>query len=158
MAHCRVPTGRFPVLSLFWSVSLEPFMAHSQSDCQPKTEGHASLPSIGGSSLLILLQSRRSCHISKVSLISLGRYPFPKSRSALFFIAGHGSQSRDASGDEADGMNETLCPTDFQQAGQIIDDEINQALINLVPQGVSPVIRCNDDYLEASKAENLTCV
>ena len=51
--------------------------------------------------------------------------------------AGHGSQSRDPTGDEADGMNETLCPTDFQQAGQIVDDEINRALINQVPQGVS---------------------
>ena len=34
-------------------------------------------------------------------------------------------------------MNETLCPTDFKEAGQIVDDELNQALINLVPQGVS---------------------
>lgn len=51
-------------------------------------------------------------------------------------FAGHGSQSRDATGDESDGMNETLCPTDFQQAGQIVDDEINRALINQVPQGV----------------------
>lgn len=55
----------------------------------------------------------------------------------MLFVAGHGSQSRDPTGDEADGMNETLCPTDFKQAGQIIDDEINQSLINLVPQGVS---------------------
>ncbi len=85
----------------------------------------------------------------KVSLISRGRSPSPNSKSALCFIAGHGSQSRDASGDEADGMNETLCPTDFQQAGQIIDDEINQALINLVPQGVSPHARCRDLYLES---------
>jgi hypothetical protein len=27
---------------------------------------------------------------------------------------GHGSQKRDFSGDEKDGMNETLCPTDFE--------------------------------------------
>lgn len=34
-------------------------------------------------------------------------------------------------------MNETLCPTDFKQAGQIVDDDLNRALINQVPQGVS---------------------
>ena len=34
-------------------------------------------------------------------------------------------------------MNETLCPTDFKQAGQIIDDELNARLINPLPLGVS---------------------
>ena len=33
-------------------------------------------------------------------------------------------------------MNETLCPVDFQSAGMIIDDEVNQMLINPIPQGV----------------------
>ena len=28
--------------------------------------------------------------------------------------AGHGSQVRDNSGDEVDGLNETLCPCDFK--------------------------------------------
>ena len=30
-------------------------------------------------------------------------------------LAGHGSQTKDWSGDERDGMNETLCPCDFKQ-------------------------------------------
>ena len=30
-------------------------------------------------------------------------------------LAGHGSQCRDQSGDESDGLNETLCPCDFKQ-------------------------------------------
>lgn len=50
--------------------------------------------------------------------------------------AGHGSQAKDNTGVEADGYNETLCPTDFQSAGMIIDDEVNQMLINPLPQGV----------------------
>lgn len=29
-------------------------------------------------------------------------------------MAGHGSQSPDYTGDESDGMNETICPCDFQ--------------------------------------------
>lgn len=52
-------------------------------------------------------------------------------------FAGHGSQKPDPSGLERDGMNETLCPTDFEQAGQIVDDELNARLINPVPHGVS---------------------
>jgi metacaspase-1 len=50
--------------------------------------------------------------------------------------AGHGSQKRDFSGDEKDGMNETLCPTDFERAGQIVDDELNRRLVNPLPTGV----------------------
>ncbi len=50
--------------------------------------------------------------------------------------SGHGSQTRDYSGDERDSMNETLCPTDFDTAGMIVDDELNQLLINPLPQGV----------------------
>lgn len=60
----------------------------------------------------------------------------PSGCKLLHSFTGHGSQSRDASGDESDGMNETLCPTDFKQAGMIIDDEVNQMLINPIPQGV----------------------
>ena len=30
-------------------------------------------------------------------------------------FVGHGSQSADRTGDESDGMNETLCPCDFKQ-------------------------------------------
>jgi hypothetical protein len=44
---------------------------------------------------------------------------------AFFHYSGHGASTRDWSGDEIDGMNETLCPCDFRQAGQIVDDEIN---------------------------------
>ena len=30
-------------------------------------------------------------------------------------LAGHGSQTADWTGEEDDGMNETICPCDFQQ-------------------------------------------
>ena len=50
--------------------------------------------------------------------------------------AGHGSQKRDYSGDERDGMNETLVPTDHNQAGQLVDDELNKRLVNPLPPGV----------------------
>ena len=31
---------------------------------------------------------------------------------------------KDTSGDEADGMDETLCPVDYEESGQIVDDDI----------------------------------
>lgn len=50
--------------------------------------------------------------------------------------AGHGSQKRDYTGDESDGMNETLVPTDHERAGQLIDDELNKRLVNPLGPGV----------------------
>lgn len=55
--------------------------------------------------------------------------------SLVFHYSGHGSQQRDYSGDELDGMNETLCPLDYKRAGEIVDDELNRQLVNPVPKG-----------------------
>lgn len=54
--------------------------------------------------------------------------------SLVFTYSGHGSRQRDYSGEEVDGYNETLCPVDFRQAGEIVDDELNHRLINPLPQ------------------------
>ena len=40
------------------------------------------------------------------------------------FCAGHGGWVEDTSGDEADGMDETLVPVDFEESGEITDDTI----------------------------------
>ena len=37
--------------------------------------------------------------------------------------AGRGGSVEDTSGDEVDGMDETLCPVDYQESGMITDDE-----------------------------------
>eukprot|EP00192_Tetraselmis_astigmatica_P004385 CAMPEP_0117667254 /NCGR_PEP_ID=MMETSP0804-20121206/10853_1 /TAXON_ID=1074897 /ORGANISM="Tetraselmis astigmatica, Strain CCMP880" /LENGTH=429 /DNA_ID=CAMNT_0005474937 /DNA_START=80 /DNA_END=1369 /DNA_ORIENTATION=- len=59
-----------------------------------------------------------------------------KAGDRLFFhFSGHGSQQRDRTGDEDDGMNETILPTDYKSAGQMPDDEINQRIINPLPTG-----------------------
>lgn len=55
--------------------------------------------------------------------------------SLFFHYSGHGGQARDRSGEEADGMNETLIPLDYRSAGQIEDDEINRVLVNPLPSG-----------------------
>lgn len=42
----------------------------------------------------------------------------------FFHYSGHGSQQRDFNGDEADGLDEGICPCDFDKSGLIIDDEL----------------------------------
>jgi hypothetical protein len=56
--------------------------------------------------------------------------------SLVFHYSGHGSQQRDYSGEELDGMTETLCPLDFETAGMITDDEINNTIVKPLPHGV----------------------
>ncbi|XP_062201217.1 metacaspase-1-like [Phragmites australis] len=56
--------------------------------------------------------------------------------SLVFHYSGHGAQQRNYSGDEADGLDETLCPLDFETQGMIVDDEINTALVRQLPHGV----------------------
>ena len=36
--------------------------------------------------------------------------------------SGHGGQTKDLDGDEADGFDEVIYPVDFKQAGHIVDD------------------------------------
>lgn len=43
--------------------------------------------------------------------------------------SGHGTQVRDTNGDEADGMDEAIVPSDFMTAGMITDDEL-YAILN----------------------------
>lgn len=35
-----------------------------------------------------------------------------------------------------DGFDETICPVDFERNGQIVDDELNRALVNPLLPGV----------------------
>lgn len=50
--------------------------------------------------------------------------------------SGHGGQVKDTDGDEATGMDDTLIPCDFQQAGQITDDELHTRIVEPLPKGV----------------------
>ena len=53
----------------------------------------------------------------------------------FFHYWGHGGQTEDRTGDEADGMDETIMPCDFQTAGQITDDYLYGALVTTLPAG-----------------------
>ena len=51
--------------------------------------------------------------------------------------SGHGGRVEDQDGDEEDGFDETLIPVDFQQAGQIRDDDLLAYLVKPMAQGVT---------------------
>mmetsp|Transcript_11345 Transcript_11345/g.20871 ORF Transcript_11345/g.20871 Transcript_11345/m.20871 type:complete len:316 (+) Transcript_11345:207-1154(+) len=50
--------------------------------------------------------------------------------------SGHGGRLEDQDGDEEDGYDETLCPIDFQTAGQIRDDDLLKHLVKPMKKGV----------------------
>lgn len=53
----------------------------------------------------------------------------------FFHYSGHGSQVRDTDGDEQDGKDEVLCPSDYSRRGFITDDQIFDILIKPLPRG-----------------------
>lgn len=57
--------------------------------------------------------------------------------SLFFSFSGHGSQKRAIYGDEDDGLDETILPTDYKYAGQITDNELNAALVRPLAPGVT---------------------
>lgn len=68
----------------------------------------------------------------------------------VFHFSGHGSQKRATSSDEADGYDETICPSDYSRAGQIVDNELNALLVRPLPPGV--VLHCIIDACHSGTA------
>uniref|UniRef100_A0A0D9Z8B2 Peptidase C14 caspase domain-containing protein n=1 Tax=Oryza glumipatula TaxID=40148 RepID=A0A0D9Z8B2_9ORYZ len=56
--------------------------------------------------------------------------------SLVFHFSGHGRQRLDDNGDEVDGQDEELCPVDYKESGNILDDDINDAIVKPLTQGV----------------------
>ncbi|KAH8100814.1 caspase domain-containing protein [Cristinia sonorae] len=55
---------------------------------------------------------------------------------ALFLhFSGHGGQTKDTDGDEADGFDEVIYPVDFKTAGHIVDDTIHEIVVKPLPAG-----------------------
>lgn len=53
----------------------------------------------------------------------------------FFHYSGHGSTVRDTSGDETDGIDETICPVDYSKSGMIVDDDLRSKLAVKIPVG-----------------------
>lgn len=54
-----------------------------------------------------------------------------------FHYSGHGSQMLDRSGDEADGLDEIICPVDLDWNTKVITDDQLKAIFDKVPNGVN---------------------
>lgn len=55
----------------------------------------------------------------------------------VFYYSGHGSQLKDASGEEKDGKDEVLVPADFKKNGVIKDDWLFENMLTKIPKDVS---------------------
>ena len=51
--------------------------------------------------------------------------------------SGHGGRVKDLNGDEADGFDETLIPSDYSKVGQIVDDDVFKMVVSPMPEGVT---------------------
>lgn len=57
-----------------------------------------------------------------------------------FHYSGHGSQMRDLNGDEADGLDEIICPVDLNWKDKVIKDDQLKEIFDRVPNGVNLTI------------------
>ncbi|TYH85177.1 hypothetical protein ES332_D02G247000v1 [Gossypium tomentosum] len=57
--------------------------------------------------------------------------------SLVFFYSGHGLRQPDFNNDEDDGFDETICPVDFQEAGMIVDNDLNTLIVRPLTPGVT---------------------
>ncbi|XP_047153945.1 metacaspase-3-like [Vigna umbellata] len=55
--------------------------------------------------------------------------------SLVFHFSGHGTQQISMDGNEIDGLDEAICPVDYEEQGKILDDEINTAIVRPLPRG-----------------------
>ncbi|KAJ3920169.1 peptidase C14, caspase domain-containing protein, partial [Lentinula edodes] len=55
--------------------------------------------------------------------------------SLFFHYSGHGGQTKDLDGDEADGYDEARFKVDHEQAGHIVDDTLHDILVKTLPPG-----------------------
>ncbi|XP_050211320.1 metacaspase-1-like [Mercurialis annua] len=56
--------------------------------------------------------------------------------SLVFHFSGHGSQVAKNDMNESEGLNETLCPLDYETQGMIVDDELYETIVKPLPNGV----------------------
>lgn len=47
----------------------------------------------------------------------------------FFHYSGHGGQTKDFDGDEVSGMDDTILPADFSQAGEILNDDLHAIMV-----------------------------
>ncbi|KAJ8086888.1 hypothetical protein PM082_005713 [Marasmius tenuissimus] len=58
-----------------------------------------------------------------------------KDDSLFFHYSGHGGQTEDLDGDEIDGFDEVIFPSDYKQKGHILDDDLHTIMVKPLPPG-----------------------
>jgi len=70
-------------------------------------------------------QQDAACQPTRANIIRALKWLVADARpndSLFLHFSGHGGQTEDLDGDEEDGLDETIYPVDFKQAGFIVDD------------------------------------
>lgn len=63
---------------------------------------------------------------------------YSKANDVVFIhYSGHGGRVEDLNGDEDDGFDETLIPSDYAKVGQIVDDDVFKMIVTPMPEGVT---------------------
>jgi len=79
--------------------------------------------------------------------------------SLFIHYSGHGSRVKDLNGDEESGFDSTMCPCDYESAGQIIDDDIFALVAAPIPKGAElfALMDCCHSGTILDLPHNLTC-
>lgn len=83
----------------------------------------------------------QGCQTQRLALLPLLWYAFTPFSQILRILVltqnlGHGGQTKDLDGDEADGYDEVIYPVDFRQHGHITDDEMHRIMVHPLQAGV----------------------
>lgn len=88
--------------------------------------------------MLVLMDDGRHHAPTRQNILNaykrVGEYSKPGD-CVFIHYSGHGGRLVDQNGDEDDGYDETLIPVDFQQQGQIRDDDLLRILVKPLPEG-----------------------
>ncbi|CAE6533403.1 unnamed protein product [Rhizoctonia solani] len=78
------------------------------------------------------------CHPTRENILTAMRWLVEDAQptdSLFFHFSGHGGQTKDLDGDEADGFDEVIYPSDYENVGHIIDDDMHEIMVKSLPLG-----------------------
>eukprot|EP00928_Gymnodinium_smaydae_P028926 TRINITY_DN21925_c0_g3_i1.p1 TRINITY_DN21925_c0_g3~~TRINITY_DN21925_c0_g3_i1.p1 ORF type:complete len:699 (-),score=178.74 TRINITY_DN21925_c0_g3_i1:61-2103(-) len=89
-------------------------------------------------SQLVLTDDGRAQQPTKANMVAALRWLVADARpgdSFFFHYSGHGGRDPCPKEEAASGYHETLCPVDYQSAGQLLDTELFELLVRPLPSG-----------------------
>lgn len=90
----------------------------------------------GFTNIIMLLDTQATTANMMAELNALVAGAMPND-TIFFHYSGHGSQVADKSGEEADGLDEILCPIDLNWRDKMITDDMLKAVFDKLPDGVN---------------------